>query len=210
MDLNRKHWKRKHGEIRCIPLDEWDSVAQGFAADVSYRDKLRHQYIDMAVRGYANVAEPELRFPKTPMSLEHTGEETELTFRPADFRPGRLLAKSVRTASSGMVSGTQLTRFYETSAFTLLMFDEHDYFSACALLTVAKESVNASVCGWPASLQILRAASGRMRSYINWWTSKMMYALQGWSTGVGADYASRTMREYAVGIGEQFLHGPGE
>jgi hypothetical protein len=202
MDSNRQNGTREHGEIRYIPLSEWDLAAQGFSADPSH-DKTRRQYIDMAVRGYTDVEEAELRFPKTPVTLESTGDGTALTFEPADFRPGRLLARSARTASLGMRSGTRLTRSYETPAFTLLMFDEHDYFSACALISVVKESLNATVCGVPASLLILRAASGRMRSHISWCTSKMMYSLQGWSSGVEADYAGRMMREYAAEIGMQ-------
>jgi hypothetical protein len=166
------------------------------------RQTIHSQIVEMAYRGYVLATEAELCYPTKPLPRSESANLPPLSFSPAIFQCGQLLLAEA-SGSSTAPPATRLVRIYDPPTFAQLILQEHDYFSSRIIITVIKESVNATVLEWPATTHVLCAPSERTRAHITWWTPRMMYSLQAWSAYLHPTDVARRLTACANEIASQ-------
>jgi hypothetical protein len=190
------------GEVRLVPLSELDLPTRSSTPEASlHRETVKERVVEMAWRGYVLAGEDEVRRPTLHghPSIDAYDESAPLSFTPANFRHGVLLARDIG-GDSGDPPTTGMTRIYDVPRTAFVVLHENDYLTGRALVTMARESVNSTVRDWPASLQVLFAPSGNCRCSLMWWTPRMLYFLQTWTEGFTPESASKLIADYALKI----------
>jgi hypothetical protein len=197
MDKKYPPNKVGRGEVRLIPLSEMFLDFPSPEAD-ERRQTIKRRIVEMAHRGYADATEEEVRRPEIPgpLPIDSYDESPPLSFTPANFRHGILLSRDIGWRE--VAQADSLTRIYDVPTTALVLLREHDYVTGRTLQTMARESVNSTVCDWPASLQVWFAPSGNCRCFLDWWTSKMHYHLQTWTSDREPDSAARLIADYGL------------
>jgi hypothetical protein len=130
---------------------------------------------------------------RSPESIE----QEQVCLGPANFQHGVLLARDIGRQADA-VHAASMTRIYDVPTVALVLLREHDYVTDRALVTVTRESVNSTVRDWPACLEVWLAPSGNCRCFLTWWTPRMMYLLQTWTSSRKPDSGARLITDYAL------------
>jgi hypothetical protein len=163
------------------------------------RETIKRRIVEMAYRGYVDAAEDEVRRPKIrdQPAVGTYADLAPLSFAPLNFQHGVLLARDIGRQANA-AHATSMTRIYDVPTVALVLLREHDYVTERALVTVTRESVNSTVRDWPACLKVLFAPSGNCRCLLTWWTPRMMYLLQTWTSSRKPDSGARLITDYAL------------
>jgi hypothetical protein len=199
MQRTRSPESIEQGQVCLVPLGEmYRSGPSAMLAD-ERRETMKRRIIEMAYRGYVDAAEDEVRRPEIrgQRAIDTYADSAPLSFAPANFQHGVLLARDIgRQADAAHATG--MTRIYDVPTVALVLLREHDYVTERVLVTIARESVNSTVRDWPACLEVWFAPSGNCRCLLTWWTSRMMYLLQTWTSSHKPDSGARLITDYAL------------
>ena len=187
------------GKVRLVPLNEMCSSGLSAALADERRQTMKRRIVEMEYRGYADAAEAEVRRPQLPCQrpIDRYENSAPLSFAPANFRHGVLLARDIGHQVDA-THATSMTRIYDVETVALVALREQDYVTEHALVTFVRESVNTTVRDWPASLEVWFAPPGNCRCLLHWWTPRMLYFLQTWTSGRKPDSAARLITDYAL------------
>ena len=189
----------EQGRIRLVPLGEMYRSGLSAMLTDERRETLKRRIVEMAYRGYVDAAEDEVRRPEIrgERAIDSYADSAPLSFAPMNFQHGVLLARDIDPGANA-AHATSMTRVYDVPAVALVLLREHDYVTERALLTVTRESVNSTVRDWPACLEVWFAPSGNCRCLLTWWTPRMMYLLQTWTSSRKPDSGARLITDYAL------------
>ena len=199
MQRTRSPESIEQGQVCLVPLGEM--YRSGLSAQLvdERRETMKRRIVEMAYRGYVDAGEDEVRRPefRVRRAIDTYADSAPLSFAPLNFQHGVLLARDIGH-QSGAARATSMTRIYDVPTVALVLLREHDYVSERALVTITRESVNSTVRDWPACLQVWFAPSGNCRCFLTWWTPRMMYLLQTWTSNRKPDSGTSLIINYAL------------
>jgi hypothetical protein len=199
MQRTRSQESIGQGQVCLVPLGEmYRSGLPAMLAD-ERRETMKRRIIAMAYRGYIDATEDEVHRPAIhgQRAIDTYVDSAPLSFAPANFQHGVLLARDIGRQADA-AHATSMTRIYDVPTVALVLLREHDYVTERGLVTIARESVNSTVRDWPACLEVWFAPSGNCRCLLTWWTSRMMYLLQTWTSSHKPDSGARLITDYAL------------
>jgi hypothetical protein len=183
-----------------VPLGEMYLSGLSTMHAAERRKTMKRRILEMAYRGYVDAAEDEVCRPEIrgQRAIDTYADSPPLSFAPVNFQHGVLLARDIGRQADA-AHATSMTRVYDVPTVALVLLHEHDYVTGRVRLTVTRESVNSTVRDWPACLEVWFAQSGNCRCFLTWWTPRMMYLLQTWTSNRKPD-SGRLITDYALGI----------
>jgi hypothetical protein len=193
------------GDVRVVPLSEWDWPAPSTPEGAKFQQTVTRRVVEMAQRGYADSTEEEVRrlderIPASELRIHAYDEWPPLSFTPANFPHGLLLHRDLVTQIRGAAQAFTLWRVYDVPSVALVSLREEHYVAGRLSIIVPRESVNATVRDYPAGLQVCVAPSGNCLCSLFWWTLTTYYDLETWTTDRKPDDAARLITDYAFEI----------
>jgi hypothetical protein len=193
MQRTRSPESIEQGQVSLVPLGEMYPSGLSAMLGDERRETMKRRIVEMAYRGYVDAAEDEVRRPEIfgQRAIDTYADSAPLSFAPVNFHHGVLLARDIGCPADA-AHATSMTRIYDVPTVALVLLREHDYVTERALVTVTRESVNSTV------LDVWLAPSGNCRCLLTWWTPRMMYLLQTWTSNGKPDSAARLITDYAL------------